>query len=202
MKALIKNRFFVKQHIVPIALLLVSLLLGACSSSTDDTVQTPTSYYDLKGFITQQITELKKRKPLVAKQMRVGETSESAQTTDIDWGKELDLFAQADLNKKAYLSSYDTSNPDPNTVIYALKSGEKLPVKFLKITLDATHQKPARIEAQLSEDNQLYDSAKTLTLTATMRPEGVWMVKTYEISGFQHLALTDKKAFRVVGVVR
>jgi hypothetical protein len=202
LKVLFKNQFFVKKHLKYSALFLVGFLLAACSSPTDDTVQTPTSYYDLKGFIAHQITELKKRKPLVTKQMSVGETSESTQTTDIDWGKELDLFAQADLNKKAYLLSYDTANPDPNTLVYTLKKGEKLPVKLLKITLDATHQKPARVEAQLSEDNQLYDSAKTLTLTATMRPEGIWMVKTYEISGFQHLALTDKKAFRVTGTIR
>lgn len=173
----------------------------ACSSPTD-TAHIPQAYFDLKGFVNTQISELGKRKPLVKKQMSVEGKTETLQTTEIDWSKELELFTQSDLNKQAYLLSYHTTQPDANTLLYTLKEGEKLPVKSLKIVLHATSQKPERVEIQMSEDNKLYDSAKTLSLTATMRPEGVWMVKTYEVSGFQHLALTSQKAFRIKGIIQ
>jgi hypothetical protein len=174
--------------------------LSNCQNPSD-TVQTKT-YFDLKGFIEQQIIELNKRKPLVNKEMTMGNDKDETETTNIDWAKELELFIQADLNKQAYQLSYVISNPTPNTYLYSLKSEEKLPVKSLKVVVDETSQQPNLVEALLEEENKLYDSQKRLLLTCAMRPEGVWLLKTYEVSGYQHLTLTDKKTFSVKGTVK
>lgn len=175
------------------------LLLVNCTNPADtDAVQ---SYFDLKGFIEKQITELNKRRPLVNKEMTLGSQNEKTQTNDIDWQRELELFIQADLNKQAYQLSYTISQPNTTTYLYLLKSGEKLPVKSLRIEVDETSKQPKLIEALLEEENRLYDSEKKLQLTCSMRPEGVWLVKTYEISGFQHLSITDKKTFSVKGTI-
>lgn len=178
----------------------LALILSGCQNPTD--TNAPTSYFDLKGFIANQVTELNKRKPLVSKTMTMGNDKDSISTTAIDWTKELELFTQADLNKQAYQLSYDTTQPTPFTYVYVLKSGEKLPVKSLKIVVDETSKQPKLIEALLKEENKLYDSEKQLSLTCTMRPEGVWLLKTYEISGFQHLTMADKKPFSVKGIIR
>ncbi|WP_428660778.1 hypothetical protein [Runella sp.] len=183
-----------------IFLIVLSLgLLVNCTNPTDTT--TVGSYFDLKGFIETQITELNKRKPLVNKEMALGEEKENKQTTEIDWRQELELFIQADLNKKAYQLSYTIAQPTSTTYVYTLKNGEKLPVKSLKIVVDEVSKQPKLIEALLQEENRLYDSEKKLQLTCTMRPEGIWLVKTYEISGFQHLSITDKKTFSVKGMI-
>jgi hypothetical protein len=175
-------------------------LLGSCQTPAD-TAQTKV-YFDLKGFIEQQIIELNKRKPLVTKEMAIGEGKDKTETTNIDWKKELELFIQADLNKQAFQLSYDISQPTPNAYLYSLKRGEKLPVKSLKIVIDETSKQPNLIEAVLQEENKLYDSEKRLLLTCTMRPEGVWLLKTYKINGFQQLTLADKKAFSVTGTIK
>lgn len=175
------------------------VIFGSCQNPTDTT--TAQSYFDVKGFIEKQITELNKRKPLVNKEMALGENSENKQTTEIDWRQELELFIQADLNKQAYQLSYTVSQPNSTTYLYVLKSGEKLPVKSLKIEVDEVSKQPKLIEALLEEENRLYNSEKKLQLTCTMRPEGVWLIKTYEISGFQHLSITDKKTFLVKGAI-
>lgn len=175
------------------------ILLVNCTNPADtNTVQ---SYFDLKGFIEKQITELNKRRPLVTKEMTLGTQNENTQTNDIDWQRELELFIQADLNKQAYQLSYTISQPNSTTYLYVLKGGEKLSVKSLKIVIDEVSKQPKLIEALLEEENRLYDSEKKLQLTCTMRPEGVWLIKTYEISGFQHLSITDKKTFLVKGTI-
>ncbi|AEI50866.1 hypothetical protein [Runella slithyformis] len=176
-----------------------SLLLINCTNPADTT--TAHSYFDLKGFIEKQTTELNKRRPLVNKEMTLGDQNEKTQTNDIDWQRELELFNQADLNKQAYQLSYTISQPNATTYLYVLKSGENLPVKTLKIEVDEISKQPKLIEALMEEQNRLYDSEKRLQLTCTLRPEGVWLVKTYEISGFQHLSITDRKTFSVKGTI-
>jgi hypothetical protein len=180
--------------------LFVLALLTACTSETETDLAK--SYFDLKGFIETQVTELNKRKPLVSKTMTMGTDKDSISTTAIDWAKELELFTQADLNKQAYQLSYEITQPNPFTFEYVLKSGEKLTVKSLKVVVDETSKQPKLIEALLKEENKLYDSEKQLSLTCTLRPEGIWLIKTYEISGFQHLTMADKKDFSVKGVIK
>lgn len=181
-------------------IIVIIFITGGCQNPAD--TGTPKNYFDLKSFIDRQVTELNKRKPLVNKAMAMGTDKDSLATTAIEWDKELELFTQADLNKQAYQLSYEITQPTPYTFMYVLKSGEKLPVKSLKIVMDETSKQPKLIEALLQEENKLYDSEKKLSLTCTLRPEGVWLIKTYEISGFQHLTLSDKKAFSVKGVIR
>lgn len=175
-------------------------LLGSCQTPTD-TTQTKV-YFDLKGFIEKQIVELNKRQPLVTKEISIENNQDKIETTAIDWSKELELFIQADLNKQAFQLSYDISQPTPNAYLYSLKKGEKLAIKSLKIVIDETSKQPNLIEAELKEENKLYDSEKFLSLTCTMRPEGIWLIKTYKISGFQQLTLADKKAFSVIGTIK
>lgn len=181
-------------------LVLVLFAFVGCQNPTD--TNAPKNYFNLKGFIGTQIKELEKRKPLVNKMMTLGEATENKSTTEIDWTKELELFTQADLNKQAYQLSYEISTPIPNTFVYSLKKGEKLPVKLLKVVIDAQSNLPNLVEATFREENELYDSEKKLALTCSMRPEGIWLVKTYAIGGFQHLTLTEKKLFLIEGIVQ
>lgn len=183
-------------------LFIILILIGTFGCTNPAETTSALSYFDLKGFIDQQIVELNKRKPLVSKQMTVGADKEVVNSTHIDWAKELELFLKADLNKQAYQLSYNVSQPTASTYVYTLKQGENLPVKLLKITLDGVSRKPSSVEATLKEENQLFESEKKLLLTCAMRPEGIWLIKTYEISGFQHLALTDKKTFSVKGEIK
>ena len=173
--------------------------LAACQPQTDS--NQVKSYFDLKGFTETQIRELNKRKPTIEKKMVLDNESDSRQTNEINWSKELDLFVQADINKQASQLSYATTQATPRTNFYTLKKGENWPVQSLKVTFDDKTQMPSLIEVVLKEENKLYDSEKLLRLTCGMRPEGVWLIKTYEISGSQQLSLTDKKKFSIIGTL-
>jgi AAA15 family ATPase/GTPase len=177
----------------------ILLLLSAIACSPEPTDQTK-HYYDLKGFIDAQIKVLNQQKPTVNKQMTADGKTEQRQMIVSDWAKELELFRQLDLNKQAYILSYQTTRADSLTYLYTLKPTEKAPVRSLKIRLNKNSQ-VADIEAIVKTENSLYDSEKKLTLNCDTDKKRSWTIKNYSVKGHQHLTMTDKKAFEVVGSV-
>lgn len=171
-------------------LLFISLLLVGCTESSNE--NTTKYYYDLAGFINQQISQLTVNKPLTQKKLLIGEKNETIQTKDIDWKKELELFLQADLNKQSYQLSYTQDNTQ-NTTVYQLKAGEKLPVKALKIVFDE-EKSPKHIEVLMQVENYLYKSEKSLSMDLEKK-----QLKKYQIEGWQELFIGKKKGFKVAG---
>ncbi|WP_435352647.1 hypothetical protein [Emticicia sp. SJ17W-69] len=174
-------------------LFFISLLLFGCNESSSNE-NTPKYYYDLAGFINQQISQLSKNQPITWKNLLIGEKTESIQTKDIDWKKELELFLQADLNKQSYQLSY-TKDSTQNKVVYQLKKGENLPVKVLKIEFDQENS-PKHIDALIQVANYLYKSEKNLSMDLDKK-----QLKNYQIKGWQELFIGQKKNFKMIGVV-
>jgi hypothetical protein len=188
-------KFKFKLHLIYSFLL---LLVVSCGEDKNEEEQG--NFYNLKGFVTEQINLLTELKPVVSKKMMVGDSVETTQTTVIDWGKELELFAQADLNKPVNNLIYDTVE-DSLGVIYTLKEGENAPVRFLKIVLNQRSQKPRSIEIKLTTKNQLYESQKNLSLSCG-EVKGKWRILSYQVRGFQDLVMSDRKSFEIDAVVR
>ncbi|WP_266368804.1 hypothetical protein [Tellurirhabdus rosea] len=168
------------------------LLLTACSNPAREAKSG--KFYDLNGFMERQIAELNQTKPKVDKRVMLNGEGDNQQSRTIDWKKELDLFVQADINKQAYVASYQVARPDSLTYEYQLKEGEKLPVGYLKIILDSTTRQPARVEAVLASKNYLYESKRMLWLETRQG-----QIRKYHIEGFQQLAWLDKKPFLIEG---
>lgn len=182
------------------ALTILLASLFGCETGQENT-KTPKAYYDLKGFIESQIVLLKSDKPSVSKNMEISGNSENRTSRDIDWNRELELFVQADINKPAYSKSYRIEHPDTLTVVYTLKPGESLPVRFLKISQDKASGNPTMIQASLFSANKLYESQKDIELHATMR-SGRWQLVSYVITGYQKLATQEKKPFGIKALVK
>ena len=126
--------------------------------------------------------------------------SEKKQIVVSDWVKELALFRLLDLNKQAYVLSYQTTRPDSLTYQYTLKPTERASVRSLRVRLNKNKQ-VTDIEAIIKTENSLYDSEKKMTLSCDTDKKGSWTIKSYLVSGHQHLTMTDKKVFEVVGVI-
>ncbi|MFN8353934.1 MAG: hypothetical protein U0Y10_05805 [Spirosomataceae bacterium] len=178
--------------------LLLVLGLVACNQPQDTT--TTTTYFDLKAFVEQQIAQLSAQQPMVDKTVEVKAQQEHLKTKDIDWAKELDLFVQADLNKPAYISSYESSTK-ANEVVYTLKLGEDLPVKSLKIMTDAASQLPIRVEATLRTENYLFTSEKQIQLQTRILPNGKPQLTHYQVQGYQQLIFGSKQPFQIEGKI-
>ena len=174
-------------------LLIINLLLIGCTQSENQ--NSTKTYYDLAGFVNQQILQLTNNKPLTEKKLLIGEKTETINTKDIDWKKELELFLQTDLNKQSYQLSYQKDSTQ-NTVTYQLKKGEDLPVKTLKIEFDE-EKSPKHIAALMQVNNYLYKSEKNLSMDFEKKS-----LKNYRIEGWQELFIGKKKAFKVVGSIK
>ncbi len=186
----------------PVFLLFTSLLAGGCA----DPVQTnqPAVYYDVSGFVKNQIKELSTRKPLISKAVAINKDRNQQTTRDINWSRELELFTQADINKPALRSSYQIARPDSLTYRYTLKnSEERLTVRSLQVNIDSVTRQPRRIVAVLQTNNALYSSERHLLLeSGPQAGQQQWRVQHYKVSGFQKLPYFDKNEFLVEGRVQ
>jgi hypothetical protein len=155
----------------------------------------------MKGFAETQIRLLQAKKPVVKKELRTNDQSETRSSKEIDWKKELELFVQADINKPAYRQSYEIKQPDSLTYEYRLKPGETLTVQQLTVKLDPITGKPSKIHALLISKNKLYESQKDIEMTCGFYG-GEWLVSSYHVKGFQKLSILSARTFDITGKVQ
>lgn len=180
--------------------ILVLLIISSCTDSTQQ--NQPAVYYDVLGFVKRQITDLSDQKPIVTKSVAINEKRNQESTRAINWERELELFAQADINKPALRTSYQIVRPDSLTYQYTLKNPEDhLSVRSLSVQLDSVTRQPRRIAAVLQTSNPLYSSERTLLLESGPKG-GQWRVQHYTLSGYQKLPYFDKNSFLVDGRVQ
>lgn len=168
---------------------LIVLTISCQNPQADSQIKT---YYDLAGFIKNQIQMLSKSKVTVEKNVLIDGKKEEISNSKIDWEKELELFIQADLNKQAYQQSYNKTETD-STVVYLLKQDEKLPVNRLEIVFDSKKE-PEKINAQFATKNYLYESSKNLVMVLENN-----RIQNYKIEGWQELFIGSKKIFSIEG---
>lgn len=178
------------------------ILLFSTVSCRQEEVQdnAPKMYYDLKGFVENQIVYLNEKKPEVNKTAVLGSKRDVSKTREVDWKKELELFIQADINKPSYRQSYKVVKNGPLHYEYRLKPGNDLPVAYLKIDVDSVLKQPLRVEALIHTSNKVYNSEKKLVLHAVKR-DNLLQVSTYEVDGYQKLIFVEKKAFSISGQI-
>jgi len=181
-------------------LFLVFFMFISCESEKRNIDQTKT-FYDLKGFIEGQITDLNLEKPVVSKTMAIGKEKSQLSSKDIDWKKELELFIQADINKPAYKNSYKIIRADSMTYEYVVNAEEKIPVRYLKIKLDRPGGIPIEVKAILKSENKLYKSEKKIDLSCSYINERA-RITSYKIEGFQKLITMDEKPFKIEARVK
>lgn len=174
-------------------------IMASCQTPVQED-ELPNVYYDVEGFIRDQIELLNEEKPLVKKNMVVSEERESRTTRQVDWNKELELFLQSDINKPAYRKSYAIVQSDSLTFEYTLNTEEDLPVRYLRVVLNDSTGKPDLLEARLLSENKLYESRKNLRLSCGMR-KGEWRIVSYQIQGFQELITSSRKPFDVQATI-
>lgn len=175
------------------------LMLSACREEETDPNEKKT-YYDLKGFVDNQIVYLNEKKPKVTKTVQLDGKKELRAEIETDWKKELELFAQADINKPAYRNSYSIIRIDSSVYEYRIKEGEKLPVQYLMIKVDSATQQPVSVKALLRSENKIYSSEKSIELTSSRR-NSLLEVSAYSVKGYQKLLFMNRKSFDITAKI-
>ncbi len=174
----------------------VAVVLVSCGVSSQQEAAEQKAYFDVEAFVQGQIDWLEQSRPEVRKEMSMDGEKEVLQTQEIDWNDELDLFRQADLNKPALRDSYTLTRPDSLTEWYRVKPGENLPVTYLKVGFEPETHAVRYLEAAFATDNRLYRSQKKIRLECRLENRES-RLKTYELEGFQKLAISAEKPFSI-----
>lgn len=99
--------------------ILLLICLQACKQEGSENSH-DMKYFDLKGFFRADSAHLAKLNPLVDKTVIHNKVKETKKVHITDWGSELSLFSESDINKPAWRDSYNVQSLD-NFLIYRAK---------------------------------------------------------------------------------
>ena len=172
------------------------LLLTACTSGRESTID---KYFDVPGFINEQIDLLNKRDTQVSKTVRFGDESESLTLLDLDleqWQKELRIFQEHDINKPVLVDAYTvnqvTDDQGNKTTTYNLIDNSDLGILKMEIKQDPENQVSAW-SSSFQEENLLYCNFRELKLTTG--DEGI--LNSYRINGYHKLMFKDTVYYQI-----
>ncbi|MHA8050420.1 hypothetical protein V7S79_04850 [Aquirufa sp. ROCK-SH2] len=185
---------FAQMKLNCLAFLVFVCTLGQISCSAPESNGNNNTYYHWEKFLNSAIKELEAHPKMVQKTIFLQDKKEEKVFKTMDWQKEWAVFMEADLNKPAYLLSYDNLSED-GLIWYSAKIGEKVPVKTFKMHLDAVG-KPLQVEIIMSQSNFLFETSKKLNMNII---DG--RVETYSIDGYQKIRFLPATTYKLMGVL-
>jgi hypothetical protein len=183
--------------------LLVLLAAGACGTdkASAEKVTATGQYYNVIGFVEEQVAWLEKEKPGALKSVSENQAeTETKQVQNLDWSAELETFRELDINKPAFRNAYAvTRQQDPatgrTTITYRKKPDYDGNVQYLIVTLNPAGQVVSLRGLQQSQ-NVLLRSQRELELRCHTK-NGVARVISYSIKGLQKPLIFDALYYRI-----
>jgi hypothetical protein len=166
---------------------LLASFISACKpdiKETGDTLQ----YFDLTGYFKADSARLTRLNPLVLKTVKHNGVAESKKIHINNWGRELSLFSESDINKPAWQDSYTIQNTN-NAIIYTANDPE---LKTREITINKDHGKIKWILILNHTKNILYETSEKLTYF----PDSI-----YRMQKIQQVRLLGKNTYDIKGVL-
>ena len=164
--------------------LIAMMALCACTSPVaNQSNDEQEDYFDMPNFVAQQLDQLNSKGASVTKRQEVNKKIEEISQDSIDWGKELTLFEEANINKPVLKGSYEVNETTDGTTTYT-SLNEKNKVKVLQVIKKG--EIVAKIAIEWEDNNPIYHSAKALKMDFE---EGKLI--TYAIHGYQKMIGND-----------
>ena len=91
-----------------LSLLALWLCLAACAPEAPAGTIDSAPFFDLSGYISQEVERLEAAKTKVEKTITLNGVVETKQLDDINFSNDLRLFREADINRPAWLEKYST----------------------------------------------------------------------------------------------
>lgn len=148
------------------------------------------AFFDLKGYFKADSARLTQLHPLVNKLVKHNDEAQKQQVHIGNWGEELSLFTQSDINKPAWRESYQVET-SPGLVRYTAKD-PKLITRRIVIHTDTITKKVKWILINNYTKNLLYTSAEKLSYF----PDSL-----YQIDKKQIIRLVGTNRYSVKGLI-
>jgi hypothetical protein len=163
-------------------------MLVFCLQACKPVVKEKPEYFDIKGYFAADIVKLNRLNPFVQKTVTHNGISETKKTKIDDWGRELDLFIGADINKPALKNSYSVVD-DGGFLIYKAKYPE------LKMRETVIKRENGKVKWIL-----IYNKTKTF-LYQTSEKLSYYPDSLYLIEKNQKVRLMGNNHYRIEGVI-
>jgi len=155
------------------AWIVVMLLFAFLSSCKPDNVQDGSKpmYFDVAGYFKADTAKLHKLNHSTLKTVEHNGFKETKQVRIDDWGLELSLFIQSDINKPAWRNSYSVQSGNDGSVVYTAKTPE---LKTREIVITRNKDRSIKwIMIYNASKNALYQTSEVLTY----RPDSLYTIK-------------------------
>lgn len=174
-----------KIPIYLIACFILLLAINSCKNDSHSATDT-NKFFDIKGFFKADSARLSKLNPLVNKTVVHNGITETKKVHIPNWGTELSLFSESDINKPAWKASYDVQTTD-DFLIYKANDPS---LKTQKIIIKKQNNRLKWIMIVNHTKNILYESYEKLSyfpdsLYLIQKKQSVRVLGTdiYKISG-------------------
>ncbi|MCB0557682.1 MAG: hypothetical protein H6573_06145 [Lewinellaceae bacterium] len=150
---------------------------------------TPEAFFDLKGYIEQEVQRLSESQPAVLKRIAIDGQKEERAFDSLDYSKELNIFSRSDINKVAWLDKYraDSTFQDGQLSRISYTSKEK-GLKTQLLELQFSGGRVSRVHIQNKTESIVADVAQEMWYD----PE-----HGYSLESRQSTALTKEKKVKV-----
>jgi len=178
--------YWCKRHSLLIPTLIV--LLGIASCKRDSNADTG-KFFDIKGYFKADSARLTKENPQITKTVTHNKIPETQKVHISNWGTELSLFIESDINKPAWRNSYDVSTAE-NIISYTAKDST---LKTQRIVIKMENNKVKWITIFNQTKNILYRNSEKLTYI----PDSI-----YVISKKQSIRVLGTDTYRISGLFK
>lgn len=141
---------------------------SACTDptqSSEDVAAKEAHFFDLKGFIQNDVNELIKQNSRLDKTVKIGDKNEKQLVEQPDWKNELKVFEDSDINKVAWFDKYEEQISE-HSIVY-LTTDSTLKTKRLQIDFKGKADKNSKDVKSViiinNTKNVLYQSSEFLT---------------------------------------
>lgn len=178
--------------------------ITACEDPRQTATNASKTYFDLRGFMQEQIAALNKLQPKVKKEILNAGKSSNKVVQVKNWERELRMFVNADINKAALIGTYqvkDSSSAGKQYVKYISKESKNV-VKQMLVELDATKKQAKSIKIEIGSDNLLFASGTQLSFVCKQNPKDKqYRITHYQIDGFQKIIMRDKRPYFIKATI-
>jgi hypothetical protein len=159
------------ELLIAFLVVLFTSLLPCCKP---DNIQTgaDVKYFDIKGFFTADTARLRKLNHITHKMVYHNGNSETRDVHINNWGMELSLFSQSDINKPAWRDSYTVVKTD-NIEIYRAKDPN---LKTREIMIKKEGGKVKWMVIFNKTNNPLYQTSEKLSYF----PDSIYIIQKYQ----------------------
>lgn len=157
--------------VIPFLVLVLAALLPSCKPDIENS---NTKFFDLKGFIHADSLRLTKLNHITRKMVAHNGVKETKDVHINNWGSELSLFSQSDINKPAWRDSYTIVKSD-NIEIYRAKDPD-LRTREIIIKKEGGKVKWIMIRNSTSTKNWLYQTKEKLSYF----PDSIYIIQKYQ----------------------